>query len=532
MFARWLHVRLKAAEKALRHGRIDDVYAAVQDPALRQHPRGQKLIDGLLKPLTARVRLHRQAGRYRDALADLDRIESLGRATPEVETLRQQVLELMRDGAAREAQDRAAYERAADHVRAGRLETGRLQVERLEDTHRRAELNKELHQRRQRAAELLGEARAALEREDVPAALRLWEETCRRHGHTQDTDRFASRLANACRQSVQRWHREGQIGTLVAAQAGVAALRAHAPALAECERLIALAGRATGQLAAREYTGLRQTLLRLKAADSDVTWVTEALGALAKIAEGQELLMASPLGLCASTAGHVEGPVAAWPADERPATVPASRRDAQVLTENAVRLDRPLLMLVDGGGSSLLLSREQVRIGRAGTTAAIDVPIPADLESHHADVVRRGDDYFLAAYGPAEVNRKRVTQALLRDGDRIALGSGAKLTFHKPSAKSESAVLRLSHRCRLEQDVGDVILFRDTCLIGGGRACHVRTREDGQVVLFDRGGALCARQTGGAGHLTAPPRAVVAGATLEFGPVRVTVKPYGKGESI
>jgi hypothetical protein len=102
------------------------------------------------------------------------------------------------------------------------------------------------------------------------------------------------------------------------------------------------------------------------------------------------------------------------------------------------------------------------------------------------------------------------------------------MTFHKPSSKSESAVLRLSHRCRLAQDVGDVVLFRDTCLIGAGKTCHVRTREDdGQVVLFERGGTLCARQTGGDGHLTAPVQAVRGGQTIEFGVLRVTVKPYG-----
>ena len=532
MFARWLHVRLKAAEKALQQGRIDDVYAALQEPALRQHARGLKLIDGLAKPLSARARLHRQAGRYRDALADLDRIESLGRSTPDVAALRQQILDQMQDSAEREVDERAAFERAADHVRAGRLDTGRLQVERIDDTRRREQLGEELQQRRRRGEELLREATEALERDNVLAAMRLWDQTCRRHGHTQDTARFAQRLANACRQNVQRWHREGQIGTLVAAQVGITALRDHAPTLAETDLLISLAARAATQLASQDYTGLRQTLLRLKAADPDVPWVTQALQALAKVAEGQELLMASPLGLCASVEAPAPRSADIAPVAASPETVAAIQWEHDALTQNAIRLDRPLLMLVDGGGSSLLLKREQVRIGRAGTTAAIDVPIPADLESHHADVVRRGDDYFLAAYGPAEVNRKPVTHAMLRDGDRIVLGGGAKLTFHKPSAKSESAVLRLSHRCRLDQDVSDVILFRDTCLIGGGAACHVRTSEDGQVVLFDRGGALCARQTGGDGHLTAPPQAVVTGRTLEFGGMCVTVKQYGKGASI
>jgi hypothetical protein len=103
------------------------------------------------------------------------------------------------------------------------------------------------------------------------------------------------------------------------------------------------------------------------------------------------------------------------------------------------------------------------------------------------------------------------------------------LTFHKPSSKSESAVLRLSHRCRLPQDVSDVVLFRDTCLIGPAATCHVRTREDdGQIVLFERGGALYARpiQDARLGGPTLRAAPVVAGQTLEVARLRVTVKPY------
>ena len=94
------------------------------------------------------------------------------------------------------------------------------------------------------------------------------------------------------------------------------------------------------------------------------------------------------------------------------------------------------------------------------------MPIPAELKSHHADVVRDGEDYFLVAHGPVRVNRRVVTRTLLRDGDRVVLGEKAKLVFHKPSVKSGTAVLKLSHRCRLAQDVSAVVLFHDTCLIG------------------------------------------------------------------
>ena len=151
------------------------------------------------------------------------------------------------------------------------------------------------------------------------------------------------------------------------------------------------------------------------------------------------------------------------------------------------------------------------------------------IESHHADITRHGKDYFLTAYAPTRVNRRPVQHVMLRDNDRISLGDSTKLTFHKPSNKSDTAVLRLSHRCRLLQDVSSVVLFRDTCLVGAGGMSHVRTQDDlGQVVLFERHGGLCARQTGGSGHLAAPVQPVVSGQTLEFGDLRMTIKPYAE----
>jgi hypothetical protein len=516
MFARWLFVRLNAAEKALRQGRIDDAYAAATQPELCQQSRGQRLLDELVKPLVARARLHRQAGRWTDALADLDRLVAAGRAGPEVQTLRQQIVEEMRARAGEAAGRQEACDRAAEHVRAGRLETGRLDLGQVDDPARRQELAAELDARVQRASQLLQQAGGALEGGDVLAAARFWQEAGQRHGRTQATDEFAARLAVGCREAIDRWVDQGRIDCLTAARTALAALTPIVPTLVESERLVELCQRAVSQFSKDEYAGLRETLLRLKAARSEAAWVKTALAAVAGIAEGREALLASPLGLFASVT---------QPPIQR--DVPAARIQGPAEAGDAIRLERPLLILVDGGGSGLLVRRDLVRIGRGGGANAVDVPIPGDIQSHHADIIRRGEDYFLTAYGPAQVNGRRVEHTLLRDGDRIVLGTSVKMAFCKPSVKSESAVLRLSHRSRLAQDVSDVVLFRETCLIGPTASCHLRMHEGhGQAVLFERGGGLHARQTAGQHWQSAALQAVRSGKTLELGDVRLTVKPY------
>jgi len=522
MFARWFHVRVRAAVKALRQGRLDDALAIARELQPTDDTDYQKLCDALAAPLEARARLHRQAGRYREALADLNHLAALNREGPDAQELRRQVINELQADAAQTAEERAAWRRAAAQVRAGHLETGRAELERIENTRLREQLGAELERRAGRLGRLLQQADEALQRGDVLAAVRHWDEAGR-EGQTPERERFLPELADACRELVDRWYADGRIEALMTARPAVAALMTCDPALSDCDLVIELCGRAAGQLAAADYSGLRHTLLRLRAARGDVSWVRAALDALARIEEGQEQLLASPLGLYASMAPRAATAEAAGAARVR--EVPAVRVSAEA---DAVRLDTPLIVLVDSGGSSMLLAREQVRIGRAGSSAMVDVALPADLDSHHADLIRRGSDYFVIAHGPVEVNQRPVRQCLLRHGDVITLGR-VRLTFQKPSSRSQTAVLQLPHRCRLAEDVSSVILFCDTCLVGPTLTCHIRTREsEGQLVLFDRSGVLYARRMEerptAAG--LAPAEPVVVGRTMELAGLRFTVKPY------
>ncbi|HRT41530.1 MAG TPA: FHA domain-containing protein [Phycisphaerae bacterium] len=540
MFSRWLNVRVRAAERALEEGRLDEAFRLAVEPEVRGDARAGRLLQGLSRRLLARARLAREGGWYERALGDLDRLRVIGLSSAEAEELRAQVIREMdrkHQAAAQRraavehdaAQRRAAVEKAAADLKAGRLESGRLAVECVTDERGREELREQLDVRLQRSGQLLRQAGEALERGETLIALRFWQEARDRHGRTAESDEFAVRLSGALRRACDEWIAGGRLEPLLAAAGGLAALRAVEPGSDELERLAGLCGRAAGQLGSRDYQGLRETLLRLRAARQGVGWIEETLAALTKIAQGQEALLSSPLGLLASMRVEKSEP-------EAPAMARAAGRTDPTAALNRLETDLTdtgaLLMLVDGAGSFLVLPHDCVRIGRAGRDASVDVPIPADVQSHHADITRDGEDYFLTAYGPVQVNQRDVRRTLLRNGDRIVLGPKAKMVFHKPSAKSDSAVLRLSHRCRLAQDVSGVVLFHQTCLIGPQSSCHVRTAEgQTQVVLFERGGRLYGREAASGGGKLGDPRELAAGATYDFGEVRIALKRYDGGRS-
>lgn len=524
MIRRWLHVRIRAAQQALQEGRLDEAYTAAMENDVRKDKRGQRLLDELVRPLIARARLALQAGRYRDALADLDRLSAAERSMPEAEALRRRVIAELRVRDAKEGQRAAAAVQAAQRVAEGRLDTGRLAVAALDDTLRRAELQQELDVRQRRIGELLSRANEALERGQLLAAVQAWREARDRHGVTSETDAFAARLAPAVQRILAESLAAGQLDRLQALRPALEPLEGFAPDLVSYGKVAALCVRAADQLAARSYDDLRNTLLRIRSGQRDIQWVEEALSALAQLQTAQATLLASPLGLYASMRETAPPAIAEADVRENDGRRPAATAAANQ-GEALGRL--PLLLLVDGIGSSLLLARDRCIIGRAGSRRPVDIPVPADLQSQHAEILREGSDYFLNALGPTKVNGRVVRRTLLHDGDRIVLNGAAKFVFRKPSTRSDSAVLSISHRCRLPEDVSSVLLFRDTALIGPSPSCHLRAQSgEYQLVLFERGGRLHAREAAAAGGKLGDAHPLELGQTRDFGEIRITVKPY------
>lgn len=537
MFGSWKNVRIKTARRAIAAGRLDEAWRILTLPDVADDPQADTLADELVRPLLARARVHAQAGHYDAALRDLDLLAQLQRGEPERSQLRERyVHERDAQRTQRAAADRAAHE-AAERLRAGRLESGRAHLANLPPTPRRDALADELDARVKRSGDLLAQAAQALAAGDTAAALRYWQEARDRHGRTTESDDLAQRLTATIRADLDDALRNGRLEQYDATLTHAATLRQALPLpFEEHDRIAGLLRDAVRHVEQRRYYELRHTLLRLRGMARDAAWVTDALAAAADALAAHERLVGSPLswlspqlsGYAAQAANAPATPAAHKHLSTEPPTL------AAVDDPTAVQLDgRPLLLIVDGACSALLLSEDTIRIGRAGASGAIDVPLPADVQSHHADIHCGGDDCFIVARGPVRMNHTDVTRALLRHGVRVRLGRNGQLTYEKPSAKSETAVLVLPDRQRLPLDVSRVVLLRDTCLIGPQPSCHLRTREgESRVVLFTRRNRLYARLVGADERPAGPARPIVLGETQSLGDISLTVTNYDTGGRI
>ena len=126
MFSRWMFVRLRAAENALHDGRLDEAHRRLCPADMRDQRKARELRSELAQRLIARVRLHVQAGRYREALDDLDRVDAIGGATNDSRALRARAEEELRHRVGRHVQrDDALTRRTAPPRRAAGLRASR-----------------------------------------------------------------------------------------------------------------------------------------------------------------------------------------------------------------------------------------------------------------------------------------------------------------------------------------------------------------------------------------------------------------------
>lgn len=526
MFSKWLNTGLKAAQRALDAGRFDEAFARLSEREIRNHNQASDLLSDLRKALIARARVSAQAGKGGEALADLEKAAQLGPLPGDALALRDRIEASLKLAGAQQAATREAIARAAATIEAGRLESAHAAVNQVLDPDKRQALADEVEQRARRSAAALEQARQALGAGNLQQACDLWRDAVANHRRSGEADALARALAAEMTRKTQEAFDDGRIDRVQTMLRSAKDLIRFDDSLEEQERLTSLAGQAAARLAARDFDGLHDVLLRISVA-RDVPWVRTAIKELEQLFDARSRLIASPIGLIATTAPERGRVGESEPM--RAIAAPAASVHASV----GAPLDRRLLMLVDGTGSGLIIARDVVRLGRFSSGSPADIPFTSDVQSLHAEIRRQGDGYFLVAHAPTTVNQRSVSRALLRDGDRVVLGAQAKFTFRMPSSKSGTAVLQLSDRCRLPEDVSFVVLFKDTCIVGPQSSCHIRTREgDSRFVLFERAGGLHARKAARDGHPTGPADAVALNRTSDIGDVRVTTKLYQAQQSV
>jgi len=342
--------------------------------------------------------------------------------------------------------------------------------------------------------------------------------------HEASVVRVEAALCRAAMDRAGQALHQGKINRAVDELACCAGLGDSLPEMRAMARLVQWAKEGAREIGAGRYANARRIIANLTHELGGAPWLAALLGQLQSVEEIQHALRSGPLGFTSEPApagrnGGVNTAGEAWRGSDE--TMAAPHRSQG--TGSAA--DR-LLLIVDGGGSYLVLRGGMAGIGRAASENPAEIALLSDIGERHATISRMEEDYFLMAARDVEVGGHMTRHHLLRDGDRVVLGRKAKMTFRLPSRCSATAVLALSDTTKMPQDVRRVILLNRHATIGNGPTAHIICHHaTGQLVLFERSGQLWLRNRND-GHAETDAHLLRFGEPVELNGVRVVLNPW------
>lgn len=487
MFSQLLFVRLRAAEKALRDGQLDEAYRLATSPDLREHGRGKAVLATLTERLLERAREHYREDRCTEALIDLDRAEAGGVQKDQIAELRAQVQTVAAELRRQEADKRDRVDAARRHIEGGSLAAGRRILEQAgEKDHTANDLKRVADHRADDALDLVKLADKLMAQGQFAAAAERIRRAKSLDAHQEAVVRTESRLCDTVFDNTRAAILDGRIGRAADELDCLGKLGDKSPAKRELTDMLTLAKQAGEAVKANRYADARRHVMSLQRMLPKAKWVAEVVDRLKRIDDFCTELNAGPLGEALQSTMPYAKNLPQDPADlDATMALPAPDRG---------RVPDHLLLLVDGGGSFLLIRGPQATIGRAASNNPADIPVVSDIAERQANISRVDDDYFLFAAKEVEVGGRKTKHQLLRDGDRIVLGRKAKFTFRTPSRQSVTAVLDASDTTKMPNDVRRVVLFDRHATLGRGPTAHIQCRHAGTtLVLFEREGSLWVR---------------------------------------
>lgn len=525
MFGGMQRVRLKSAEQAVRDGRIDEAYRLAGQSELATTPRGQKILGTLGRCFVDRARGHYRAERFTEALLDIGRAQHCGGVQREADELREQVVAVADDVARQSTERQNQINQARMRIQRGSIAAGRQILEQLDaDDPAAKKLSDKLDVQHQAAQSLIEQAESFIKQGRLDRAAARLVEATKLDAHNATLVELEQKLCDQVTRDAWAAFDGGSLDRVRRLIDSLQTLGVHHAGRAEVVEMLRLADEAAIKLADGQFEEALTRTNRLMRIAPKIGWVKQAAQELARLDAALLSLRSGPLGE-APVGGKIAGANRVNGGD---ATVTAAMRRPVNPPANspgiATSLPSRLLMLIDGGGSFLLLTDHRVSVGRAASGKPADIAIYSDLSERHADIMRVDEDYFLLSPHDVEVAGRRTRHQLLRDGDRVVLSRRAKFTFHLPDRKSASARIDLSDSTRLPHDVRRVVLFRRTATMGGGAGHHIECRApSGGLVLFERAGGLYVRGRGGA---NADARSVELGESVEIDGVNFVVKEW------
>ncbi len=522
MFSRLLNARLRAAEKALKGGRLDEAFRLATAPDLRDQSSCKSILEKVAIQLIERARGHFAEERFAEALADLDKAEAAGTQHERIAELRQNIRVVANEVNRKQQSQRRRLEEARRRIEAGSLKAGKdLLAGAGEGDQEAKALAADIAERERKAAEGFARIEKMIKDKQLVAALDRFRKVRPLSPHAPEALAIESTLCSQVVGNARTALDAGRINRAAEELMSLGDIGRSLPARRDLEDLIGVAQSASRALGEGDFESARRQVMRLQGLGFNAGWVKQAVKQLQAVDELLTSLHGGPLGENAPSRARAKAVPAVAKRVSLDETVALSDR-----TPAGEVLPSRLLVLVDGGGSYLLLRKDRIAVGRAVSQNPADIPIRSDLAERHAEIARAEDDYFLFSSRDIDIDGRATRHHLLRNGDRVTLARNARFTFRMPHRQSPSGLLDMSSSTHMPNDVRRVVLFRQTAMMGFGKNVHIMCNTAvHDLILFERNGRLWVRpQRNGRIDTEATP--VEIGTQMELFNISFIVEPW------
>ena len=483
-------LRIKQIEFALRGGRLEDAYQRLKKTSVREHRRGQELLQELAQAFVKRGQSHLEKQQLDAAAIDCQRAADLVGQQEAVLELRQQIDAANRLDAANRRQRDGLADQVRSMIRRGDFEGGEQKLNEFSAAGGvRAGLAHEIQRKQSRLSSAIERARNAVADNDDEQALAALLEVQRLHPSHAEFLKLRTQYIDLALGQLQQSVVDGRLDHATRLVHRMQSLAANQDGVSDAEFLVdrlnqAAAAVRTGDLA--EATRLLKQASRLAPRKTD--WLKSAIANASIAAAEIDALQTGPLGLMGITRElQTTSPIVMPSSNSQPMNESYVDRPTAVVPER-------FLIQADGLGSFLVVRKDQTRLGPASSSRAPDVELQGMNKKANVRIDRLDEDYFLRSDRELSVNNQPKCEALLADGDIISLGKRCRGTFRLPSSTTSTAMLEFNGTSFPRRDIRGVLLLNDAILVGPGRNAHIRVgQQDKPAVLYLRGETLCCR---------------------------------------
>lgn len=480
-----LLLRIKQAEFAIRGGRLEEAYQRVQQPAVREHRRGQELAQQLADSFVSRGRSYLDKGQFDAAAIDCQRAADLAGQQELILELRREIESAARNHARRRRHQEGVADQVRSMIRHGDFEGGQQKLDDLSSsTGERAGLAQEIERKQTQFAAALQRAKRTIEASDDEQALAALLAAERLRPDDNELATLRGRYVEAMLGKLRQAIADGRLDQATRQLERLRPLSAGHDGIIETESFVARLRNASQALAHGDLAEVSRLLKQATQIMSSTAWLTAATADASAAATAIEALRAGPLGLVQSGGDlSVTSPYQA-----------VNPMRAADLEHGAAVVPERFLIQADGVGSFLVVRKDSTMLGPARSSRAPDVELQGMKHKSNVRIDRVDEDYFLRSEHELNVNNQPKREALLADGDVIELGKRCRGTFRLPNATTSTAVLEFNGSSFPRRDVRGVLLLSDAILVGSDRSAHIRVPQAKHpAVLYLRGETLSCR---------------------------------------